>query len=71
MTYDYTVRKSGLDGAIEVRADGWLVARLHRQEMLAIFLAGASALGKSVYCSDAAQGLCGTLDQVMHEGTEA
>jgi hypothetical protein len=71
MTYDYTIRKSTLDGAIEVSSDGFLVARLYRQAVLAAFLAGASALGKSVYDRDAGHGLTGTLDQVMHEETKA
>ena len=70
MTYDYYIRKSTLDGAFEAAAgpNKWLVARLHTEAALNIFIVGASALGLSVYNSDAEHGLCGTLDQLLNEG---
>ena len=69
MTYDYYIAESPYDGALEVEdADSALIARLYRHELRGLFIAGASALGLSVYDRDARHGLCGTLEQTMHEG---
>ena len=69
MTYDYTIARSNYTGLREIEDSGTnLVALFHSPEIEAIFIAGASALGKSVYDRDAGHGLTGTLDQVMHEG---
>jgi hypothetical protein len=69
MTYDYYIIENPYDGALEVEdADTALVARLYRPELRDLFIAGASALGLSVYDRDAGHGLCGTLEQTMHEG---
>jgi hypothetical protein len=68
MTYDYYIAESPYDGALEIEdADSALIARLYRHELRDLFIAGASALGKSVYDRTAGHGLTGTLDQVMHE----
>lgn len=72
MTYDYYIIESPYDGALEVEdADTALVARLYRHELRDLFIAGASALGLSVYDRDAGHGLTGTLDQVLNEGNNA
>lgn len=68
MTYDYTIVRSRYTGLREVEdSNTSLVALFQTAEVEAIFIAGASALGKSVYDRDAGHGLTGTLDQVMHE----
>jgi hypothetical protein len=68
MTYDYNITTMPYTGFTEVEdAEGELVAELRTTAMHAIFIAGASALGLSVYDNSAGHGLTGTLDQVMHE----
>lgn len=68
MTYDYYISRSRSTGLRKVEdGDTALVAELRCPQIEAIFIAGASALGKSVYDRDAGHGLTGTLDQVMHE----
>ena len=72
MTYDYYITTNPYSTRREIEdADTALVAELYCPKIEAIFIAGASALGKSVYDRDAGHGLTGTLDQVMHEGSEA
>ena len=69
MTYDYTITRNPYTGFIEVEgADTALVAELYDPAAEAIFIAGASALGLSVYDATAGHGLTGTLDQVLNEG---
>lgn len=72
MTYDYTIVRSRYTGLREVEdSNTSLVALFQTAEVEAIFIAGASALGKSVYDRDAGHGLTGTLGQVMHEGEQS
>lgn len=72
MTYDYTLYTNAYTGFVEVEnRDEELVAELKSTAMCAIFIAGASALRLSVYDGASNHGLCGTLDQVMNEGTKA
>ena len=69
MEYDYTIVRSRYTGLREVEdSDTNLVALFHSPAAEAAFVAGASALGKSVYDRDARHGLCGTLEQTMKEG---
>ena len=72
MTYDYYISRSRYTGLRKVEdGDTALVAELRCPQIEAIFIAGASALGKSVYDATAGHGLTGTLDQVLNEGTAA
>ena len=72
MTYDYTIVRSRYTGLREVEdSNTSLVALFQTAEVEAIFIAGASALGKSVFDRDAGHGLTGTLDQVLNEGNNA
>jgi hypothetical protein len=69
MIYDYTIARSAYTGLREVEdSTTALVALFHSDQAEAAFVAGASALGLSVYDCDAGHGLCGTLEQTMHEG---
>jgi hypothetical protein len=69
MIYDYIIARSQYTGLRKVEdCNNTLVAQLHTPEAEAVFIAGASALGKSVYDRDAGHGLTGTLDQVLNEG---
>jgi hypothetical protein len=69
MTYDYTITRNPYSNRREIEgADTALVAELYCPQIEAIFIAGASALGKSVYDATAGHGLTGTLDQVLNEG---
>jgi uncharacterized membrane protein YhfC len=72
VTYDYYITTNPYSTRREIEdADTALVAELYCPKIEAIFIAGASALGLSVYDNSAGHGLTGTLDQVMHEGSEA
>jgi hypothetical protein len=72
MTYDYYIATNPYSTRREIEdADTALVAELYCPQIEAIFIAGASALGKSVYDATAGHGLTGTLDQVLNEGTAA
>lgn len=69
MIYDYAIVRSRYTGLREVEdSNTTLVALFHSDKAEAAFIAGASALGLSVYDRDAGHGLCGTLEQTMHEG---
>jgi hypothetical protein len=69
MIYDYTIVRSAYTGLREVEdSTTALVALFHSDKAEAAFVAGASALGLSVYDRDAGHGLCGTLEQTMKEG---
>jgi hypothetical protein len=71
MKYDYYLTKSSFSPARFIEdVDCRILAMVYTPEAEAAFIAGASALGLSVYDNDTEQGLCGTLDQAMHEGTE-
>ena len=68
MTYDYTIARNRYTGLREVEdCNTALVALFQTADVEAAFVAGASALGKSVYDRDAGHGLTGTLDQVLNE----
>lgn len=68
MIYDYTIVRNRYTGLREVEdSNTALVALFHSDQAEAAFIAGASALGKSVYDRDAGHGLTGTLDQVLSE----
>ena len=68
MTYDYYISISMYGDYRKLEnADNAIVGVFYTPASEAAFIAGASALGLSIYDRDAGHGLTGTLDQVMNE----